>query len=275
MEASTENQATSNNPAVKPLVISAPFGNYVQPKGATATLGTFTLHERKGRVVQVLRTVRYYRRLGAWVNKIGLRNPGIDWLVARSKAGRTDVQDKIVSIHGFDAGQWSELLAKTATIKPMAIELNMSCPNVGEINFPDGLFDEAAACGCSIIVKLPPVNYQDLLHHALKAGLRDFHCFNTLPVPAGGLSGRPLKPIALQGIRDVRRLAGEAGVDDCELRIIGGGGIRLRTDIDEYKAAGADRFAIGTRCFNPLLLFSTSSLDFLVAHATQAARSID
>jgi len=87
---------------VRPLIISAPFGNYIQPPGATPTLGTFTLADRPGRVRRVLATVRYYRRLGAWVNKIGLRNPGIDWLVQRVESDGINVADKLVSIHGFE-----------------------------------------------------------------------------------------------------------------------------------------------------------------------------
>ena len=85
----------------QPLIISAPFGNYIQPVGATATLGTFTADPRPGRWRRVLLTVRYYRKLGGWVNKIGLRNPGIDWQVERVRGGKVSVADKIVSIHGM------------------------------------------------------------------------------------------------------------------------------------------------------------------------------
>jgi dihydroorotate dehydrogenase len=55
-------------PAIRPLVVSAPFGNYVQPRGTTPTLGTFTLLRRGGvasRIWRVFLTVRYYPRLKA------------------------------------------------------------------------------------------------------------------------------------------------------------------------------------------------------------------
>ena len=77
----------SSAEVVKRLIISAPFGNYLQPEGTTPTLGTFTLARRPGRIQRIIRTVRWYPRIGAWVNRIGLRNPGIDWLAARAEAG--------------------------------------------------------------------------------------------------------------------------------------------------------------------------------------------
>ena len=86
--------AASDPPAIKPLIVGAPFGNYIQPAGCTATLGTFTAARRGGlvnRAWRIMPTVRYYRRMRAWVNKIGLRNPGIDWLAAKVEQGKIDV----------------------------------------------------------------------------------------------------------------------------------------------------------------------------------------
>ncbi len=240
---------------LRPLVISAPFGNYIQPEGATPTLGTFTLLRRPGRVWRVLKTVRYRRSQRAWVNKIGLRNPGIDWLADRVKRGRCDVSDKIVSIHGFDEGQWMQLLEKIADIRPMAVELNMSCPNVGEIDWPLELFPRAVATGLHVIVKLPPVNYELMVEQAVAAGIRTFHCCNTLPVPEGGMSGKPLQPKSLDCIRDLRsKPFGQ------ELTQIGGGGVYELSDIQKFKEAGADRVALGTKTMNPVYLVSYRGL---------------
>jgi len=253
---------------LRALVISAPFGNYVQPAGATATLGTFTAAARPGRVRRVIATVRYYRRLRAWVNRIGLRNPGIDWLADRVRSGRIDPSDKLLSIHGFTADDWRVLIEKAAAIGPLGVELNMSCPNVGEVDWPDELFERAtAALGERVVVKLPPVNYKLMFSQALAAGVRAFHCCNTLPVPAGGMSGKPLKPVALQCIREIREhLAGErAG----ELRLIGGGGITTPADIDDYAAAGAGHVAIGTLVMNPRYLLTYRPLRPLTERAEQ------
>ncbi len=242
------------------LVISAPFGNYVQPADATPTLGTFTAERRPGRLWRIVKTVRVYPRLGAWVNRIGLRNPGIDWLAERVAAGRIDAGDKLVSIHGFAADDWWRLLDRGAAVQPLGIELNMSCPNVGEIDWPPALFSRAAACGVPIVVKLPPVHYETMLTQALDAGLRAFHCCNTLPVPAGGLSGKPLKPVALACLRRVRETAPDA-------LLIGGGGITRPADVDDHLAAGADRVAIGTKAMDPRLLLTDAPLRPLIRHA--------
>ncbi len=247
-----------------PLVISAPFGNYIQPKGATPTLGTFTLHRRSGRLWRIIKTVRYRRKQRAWVNKIGLRNPGIDWLAQRVQRGRCDVSDKIVSIHGFDEQQWWGLLEQIAVVRPMAVELNMSCPNVGEIDWPTDLFSRSVATGVPVVVKLPPVNYELMVEQAVAAGVRTFHCCNTLPVPEGGMSGLPLKPKSLACIRDLRgRPYGK------ELMLIGGGGIYEVSDIDAYAEAGADCVALGTKTMNPVYLFSHRGLGPFVERARQ------
>ena len=245
------------------LVISAPFGNYIQPRGATATLGTFTAQARPGRAIAIFRTLRYYPRLRAWVNRIGLRNPGIAYLVKRVAGGSVDVSDKIVSIHGFDDSQWQHLLAEVAQLRPLAVELNMSCPNIGQIDWPADLFARAAAAlGGAVIVKLPPVNFQTIADQAVEAGITTFHCCNTLPIAAGGLSGGPLKPVSMQCIRSL----GDQSYGQ-KLSIIGGGGIGTPADIDDYCAIGVKHVAIGTATMNPLLLLSNRPLDVLIAHA--------
>ncbi|MGB0768270.1 MAG: hypothetical protein ACPGYV_11240 [Phycisphaeraceae bacterium] len=248
-------------PAIRPLIISAPFGNYIQPDGVTATLGTFTAQRRGGvlnRVWRVLLTVRYYPRMKAWVNRIGLRNPGIDWLVAKNQSpspGKADVNDKIVSIHGFTPDDWTVLLDKTAALKPLAIELNMSCPNVGHIAWPPDLFDKARATNVPVIVKIPPVNYDAMVEQAYAAGLRLFHCCNTLPNPGGGMSGKPLMAVALQCIQDLQR---KPYFD--ELTLIGGGGIYEPDDVDAYADLGVRHAAVGTKVMNPKYLLGTSGI---------------
>jgi dihydroorotate dehydrogenase len=257
----------SNIPAIRPLIISAPFGNYIQPPGTTATLGTFTAARRGGilnRVWRILLTVRYYPKAKAWVNKIGLRNPGIDWLVAKCSAGTIDVADKLVSIHGFTADDWYALLDKTAPLKPLAIELNMSCPNVGHIAWPEDLFKRAHDTGVPIIIKIPPVNYDTMVEQAYAAGLRMLHCCNTLPNPGGGMSGKPLMAVALQCIQDLRR---KPYFD--ELTLIGGGGIYNPEDIDAYADLGVKYAAIGTKVMNPKYLLSHAGIDAIKARAEQ------
>jgi len=260
-----QDESDANPPMICPLIIGAPFGNYIQPTGTTATLGTFTAQRRGGlinRAWRIALTVRYYRRMRAWVNKIGLRNPGIDWLVAKAQAGKIDVSDKLISIHGFTPGDWFTLLAKTAELKPLAIEMNMSCPNVGHISWPSELFEKAVATGVPIIAKIPPVNYDTMVEQAYAAGVRMFHCCNTLPNPGGGMSGKPLMAVALQCIQDLQKKPYWN-----ELTIIGGGGIYTPEDVDAYADLGVKHIAIATKLFHPKYLVTTAPLAPLAAQA--------
>lgn len=256
-------QGASPSPRLEPLIISAPFGNYIQPAGTTPTLGTFTAARRGGRPAaagRAILTVRHYRRLGAWVNRIGLRNPGIDGLHSGPKRNKT-VDQSIVSIHGFTASDWSMLLERLSHALPLAIELNISCPNVGELTWPRDLFADALATGVPVIVKLPPVRYQQLVADAASAGVTWFHACNTLPVAGGGMSGAPLKPLSLQVVKWLRsELGPTAG-------IIGGGGICAPGDVTDYAEAGADRFAVGTYAMRPSAPFSDKWVSAIRARA--------
>ena len=68
----------------KPLLfISPPFGNYINLPNVIPIRGSFTLKKRPGKWMQILKTLRYNFTLGGWVNKIGLRNKGIDYAIEK------------------------------------------------------------------------------------------------------------------------------------------------------------------------------------------------
>ena len=250
-------------PTLAPLLISAPFGNYIQPVGTTPTVGTFTALRRGGRPAafgRAILTVRYYRRLQAWVNKIGLRNPGIESLMSGTHRGRP-LAECVLSVHGFTPDEWTLLLDRTRSLRPLALELNISCPNVGEMTWPESLFADAVATGVPVIVKIPPVRFGAMASDAVAAGVRWIHATNTLPVAHGGMSGAPLKPLALDAVAWLRQEFGP------ELGIIGGGGIRSAADIAEFAQAGADRFAVGTYAMRPAALRSDEWVSDLLAAA--------
>lgn len=236
------------------LVIGAPFGNYIQPKNATATLGTFTLKPRPGRWMQVAKTVRPIFFLGgAWVNKIGLRNPGINSIL-----NAKDLGGKIVSIHGFNEEEWFDLVTDRLPrlcSHPEAIEMNWSCPNVQDAKMDRGrIFREAVKAhndgeAFKFIVKLPPIFWEEIFQSAYDAGIRMFHCCNTLPVSTGGMSGKPVKKYSLEVIKSIRWKVGE------EAYIIGGGGVTSKADIDDYANAGVDAVSIASGLFNPYRAF--------------------
>ncbi len=249
---------------MKKLIISAPFGNWLFHPEATSTLGTFTLYHRGGLAYRLWRcalTLRYFRRAQAWINKLGLPNPGLESLPTDNYH-----YDKIVSIHGFAEDEWTSMAGSLAhRLMPEAVELNLSCPNVGQHGqtiaavFPAiNLLKDAEI---KIIAKLPPVQWLKLALPLYDLGVRAFHCCNTIPTPGGGLSGKVLKQYSLWCVEDLRARFG------AEVDLIGGGGITTPQDIDDYRKAGANRVAVGSYLISP---FYRSRLEAL----TTAANSI-
>lgn len=234
------------------LVISAPFGNWLSFPHATSTLGTFTLHPRGGLVYRLwrcLRTLRYDRRMGGWVNRLGLPNPGIRSLAGRDgRSMGTEALGSILSIHGFTPEEWQGLVTHAEYRRATAVEFNLSCPNVGPAPFADvipGLDKALRLFGPDrVITKLPPVGTVRLVGELYRIGVRAFHCCNTLPTPAGGLSGPVLKPLALEAVREVKQRWPDA-------MVIGGGGVRTVEDVRDYRKAGADHVAIASTLLNP------------------------
>lgn len=237
---------------MKRIIISAPFGNWFESEFSTSTIGTYTYNNRAGlfrwRLLWKITTqIRYSRAKKGWINKLGLPNPGIHYLEKLVQRNGYRIDNKILSIHGFDYWEWYKLLSKAQKLKPLAIELNVSCPNVGDVPIHPALFKIAINTDIPIIVKLPPINYQDVFSMALRAGIKNFHCCNTFPTSRGGMSGIPLKPMVKNCIKDI--LSKEKDLD-----IIAGGGIRNIEDIKEYKKIGANKFAVATLFFNPRFL---------------------
>ena len=62
--------------------ISPPFGNYLDLNHITSIKGSFTLFPRPGLISRVIFTLRYSFINEGWINKIGLRNPGIDYAIS-------------------------------------------------------------------------------------------------------------------------------------------------------------------------------------------------
>lgn len=250
------------NLPINRLVISAPFGNWFNCPGATRTLGTYTLRHRAGtfkRLWRILSTVRYWRRPQAWINKLGLPNPGIAHLYQdhQDAAANLRLDNSIVSIHGFDSDEWSELGSWVAFRLPIpaAVELNLSCPNVGHtIGVEKAAFAVARvrarmlAAGrraVPIIAKIGPVRWDAYAEAAVVAGADSLHLCNTIPTPGGGISGTPLKQFSLWAVEGCRKRWPD-------MHIIGGGGVSSQADIWDYHYAGADAVAVGSALFNPL-----------------------
>jgi len=208
------------------------------------------------------------------LNAIGLQNPGLE-VVCREKLPWLAEQHVpiIVNIAGETVADYVAV-AERVSHQPgvVALELNISCPNVqkGGLAFGTSAVTAAeltravkAVSAVPVFVKLSP-NVTDIVEIAQAveaAGADGLSLINTLlgmaidlrrrrPILAnvtGGLSGPAIKPVALRMIHQVYRAV--------SLPIIGMGGISSAEDVLEFILAGASAVAIGTANFvDPLIM---------------------
>ena len=219
--------------------ISAPFGNYIKPKGTIPVTGTFTLNARGNRFWAVLKTLRYNTAHNGWTNRLGLPNPGIREGLKKGS--------KIISIAEIDKGDFQRL--NVLIPENQSIELNLSCPNLNK-----KLSWESAKCFNSekrewCIAKLSPLTTPEELKFVVEfLGFTQLHFSNTLPTVQGGLSGPILRGYTTELIDLARSEYGNS------VEIIAGGGVSDFGSVTNYLSNGADHVSIGSVCFNPFKL---------------------
>jgi dihydroorotate dehydrogenase len=220
------------------LFINPPFGNYLNINNTISIRGSFTLYERKGLITNIFKSLRYSPFCGGWVNKIGLRNKGIDYAIRTYKKG------EIISIAILEEKDINVLLHKIPD--SMDIELNISCPNTEHRLISNGLSSFINNQREWCIVKLSPVCDTQLIDTYYKEGFRQFHCSNTLPVQYGGLSGPSLIPYTSKLVKYIKK-------NYKDTIVIAGGGVRDVDQAESYKRLGADHISISSLFFNPIL----------------------
>jgi dihydroorotate dehydrogenase (NAD+) catalytic subunit len=234
----------------------------VQRLGAICCKGT-TLKARSGNP-----TPRVTETPGGMLNSIGLQNPGVDAVI--EKYARTwaawDVP-MIVNVAGESIADYVEVVRRLDGVPGIAaIELNISCPNVGKGGLQFAIDAEAAgavtaavrrATDLPLLVKLSP-NVADVrpIARAIEdAGADALTAVNTLSGIAvgptrerpllgnvfGGLSGPAIKPVALKVVYEVAQ--------SVSIPIVGIGGITELADVLDFLAVGAVAVQVGTAIF--------------------------
>jgi dihydroorotate dehydrogenase (NAD+) catalytic subunit len=205
------------------------------------------------------------------VNSVGLQGPGIDhWVAHELPALRSYGARVIASLWGHRIEDFGTAAAalQPVTADLVAVEVNVSCPNLAEHGRPfahDAAETAAAvhavtdaALGLPVFAKLAPdvADVPAIAGAALGAGADGLTLVNTarallvdaelgrpvLGAGTGGLSGPPLKPIALRAVHEVA--AAHRGVP-----IIGTGGVTSGVDAVELLLAGATAVGVGTATF--------------------------
>lgn len=216
------------------IFVSAPFGNYIRTNKTISVTGSWTLQKRTGRLVQILKTLRYTKK--GWVNKIGLRNPGIE--VGLNK----HMNSQVLSIAGINKDDWSILAEKIP--QNVNLEINLSCPNI-EHNYIDGIENFNFLERDWFIGKISPLTtFKELDMYINKFKFKQIHACNTLPTEKGGLSGAELIPYTSKYIKYLKK-------NYPRIEVIAGGGIYDFDQISSYYDLGAEHVSLGTVCFNP------------------------
>ena len=147
------------------LFISAPFGNYLKFENTISVIGTYTLYPRPGRLKQIIKTLRYIRGEG-WVNRLGLRNPGIESGLSKYKR-----YEEVLSIAGLNDKEWLQLLE--AVPYNVDLELNLSCPNIEENGIPFHIIKRFISENRRwMIVKLSPFSSEWEVDKLVEIGFR-------------------------------------------------------------------------------------------------------
>ena len=226
------------------IFISPPFGNYIHLPQTKSIKGSYTLHPRDGLFLQVLKTLRLVHNNGeySWINKIGLRNPGIREGL-KNYNHKTDVIS-IAILEQEEIGELNKIIPRSTNL-----EINVSCPNAEKkmINEGIGVFLNEEREWCC--VKLSPTVDPNLIDLYYKQGFRQFHCSNTYPTEEGGISGRVLVPYTSGSIKYIRGKYPDA-------EVVAGGGIYEYSTLEHYKSLGAQHFSISTVFFNPFRTYS-------------------
>jgi dihydroorotate dehydrogenase (NAD+) catalytic subunit len=205
------------------------------------------------------------------LNAIGLQNPGVDAFAAKDLAwlSERDVP-AIPSVGGHTVEEYVAVVKRLRGTPKVALELNLSCPNLEERGFMFALDATRAAsvtaavvevADAPVFVKLSP-DVTDLVAIAssvVAAGADGLSLINTtlgmaidvsserplLSTATGGLSGPAIRPIAVRCVWQVHRALPH-------VPIIGMGGLETGRDAVELMLAGATAVAVGTANFtNP------------------------
>jgi dihydroorotate dehydrogenase (NAD+) catalytic subunit len=206
------------------------------------------------------------------LNAVGLQGPGVEhWVTHDLPALRARGARVIASVWGRtvdEFGRAAKLLAP-ARDELVAVEVNVSCPNVEERSTMFAHSPEATGAATDavleadlalpVFVKLSPnvTDVREIATAAVRAGATGLTLVNTvlglvvdaqqrrpaLSAGGGALSGPAIKPIALRAVHDVALAL--PGVP-----IIGTGGVANGVDAVEMLLAGATAVGVGTATFH-------------------------
>ncbi|MCV0413101.1 dihydroorotate dehydrogenase [Nitrosarchaeum sp.] len=198
---------------------------------------------------------------GGWINAVGLSNPGAPNFAKMIEPNK-DVPI-IISLVGSIPEDFSTMIKQFKNSKVIAYELNLSCPHVAKVGLEVGDDPDLVKKIVSTVknsthvpviakVGLGTTHYLNTVSAAVDSGIDAITAINTIRAIAidvetqrpilsnkfGGLSGTPIKPIALRCVYEIS--------SKYDIPIIGCGGISTWEDAIEFILAGASAIQIGS-----------------------------
>jgi len=230
------------------------------------TTKSIGIHPREGHPNPCILTHKH-----GLINAVGLCHPAIeDSLKEIEYILQNSPSPLIVSIHGKDAEEFAQaarMITQPASVRPAAVEVNISCPNVqdefGKPFASDPILTKKIISAVKntsrapVIAKLSPnvPNIKEIARAAVNGGADMITAINTLgpgmiinlkaakPIlsnKSGGISGPCIKPIAVRCVYDIYEET------KGKIPIIGTGGITTGEDAIEIIMAGASAVGIGS-----------------------------
>lgn len=198
---------------------------------------------------------------GGWINAVGLSNPGAENFAKMIEPNR-DVPI-IVSLVGSLEEEFEFMIKKFANCKVSGFEINLSCPHVAKVGLEVGDDPELVKTIVAKIKQITDVpviakvglgstHYLTTVKAAIDGGVDAITAINTIRAMAidtelqrpilsnkfGGLSGTPIKPVALRCVYEIS--------SKYDIPVIGCGGISTWEDAIEFILAGASAVQIGS-----------------------------
>ena len=198
---------------------------------------------------------------GGWINAVGLSNPGAENFAEMIRPNEN--VPIIVSLVGSVEEDFEFMIKKFQDCKVTAYELNLSCPHVAKVGLEVGDDTELVSqivkkvksmSDVPVIAKvgLGSTDYLETVDAAVSAGADAITAINTIRAMAidveverpilsnkiGGLSGTPIKPVALRCVYEIS--------SKFDIPILGCGGISTWEDAVEFILAGASAVQFGS-----------------------------
>lgn len=198
---------------------------------------------------------------GGWINAVGLSNPGAPNFAKMIESNK-DVPI-IVSLVGSIPEDFEMMVEQFRNCKVTAYELNLSCPHVAKVGLEVGDDPELVkkivgavknSTRVPVIAKvgLGTTHYLNTVNAAIDSGIDAITAINTVRAMAidvetqrpilsnkfGGLSGTPIKHIALRCVYEIS--------SKYDIPVIGCGGISTWEDAVEFILAGSSAIQLGS-----------------------------